>query len=87
MYTHEICRPDGGPLERNHMKDMVQRNTLETVALTKIAKHLETEKRAFVRQSTRDEEEMKHLLHRLQLKQQTSQQDDDSGTGMFIISR
>jgi hypothetical protein len=70
MSSDEHHRHEGGPLERIHIRDMVQRNAMENAAYNKVAKHLESEKRAFVRQNTRDEGEMKNLLYRLQ--QQTT---------------
>ncbi|XP_060597824.1 uncharacterized protein LOC132751641 isoform X2 [Ruditapes philippinarum] len=70
MSSDEHHRHEGGPLERIHKRDMVQRNAMENAAYNKVAKHLESEKRAFVRQNTRDEGEMKNLLYRLQ--QQTT---------------
>lgn len=62
-------RHDGGPLERNHIRDMVLRNAMEGAALQKTSKILEKERRAFVRQSTRDEDEMRVLLQRLVVDQ------------------
>lgn len=85
MTTKEIHRNDGGPLERSHMKDMVQRNALENAAYHKVTKHLENQKKAFVRQNTRDEGEMKNLLYRLQTEQQTVLTDDDVSSGNFYI--
>lgn len=78
MATEEMRRHDGGPLERSHLKDMVQRNALESAAYHKVAKHLENQKKAFVRQNTRDEGEMKNLLNRLQMEQQTVLHDTDT---------
>lgn len=68
--SEETLRHDGGPLEKNHLKDMVQRNALETLVFNKITKHIETEKKAFTRQNSRDETEMKHLMLRLHQEQQ-----------------
>ena len=74
--TDEALRHEGGPLEKTHLKDMVQRNALEALVFDKITKHIETEKKAFTRQNTRDETEMKHLLERLHQQQQTTFLDD-----------
>ncbi|XP_045208469.2 uncharacterized protein LOC123560328 [Mercenaria mercenaria] len=88
MAAEELHRHEGGPLERSHMKDMVQRNALESAAYNKVAKHLDNQKKAFVRQNTRDEGEMKNLLYRLQMEQQTTLNDTDidpgGGTGSDI---
>lgn len=86
MSTEELHRHDGGPLERSHMKDMVQRNALENAAYHKVAKHLESQKKAFVRQNTRDEGEMKNLLCRLQMEQQTALHDTDTRPGEYLFS-
>ena len=75
--TEEATRHEGGPLEKNHLKDMVQRNAMEAMVFDKITKHIEIEKKAFTRQNTRDETEMKHLLVRLHQEQQTTFLDDD----------
>ncbi|KAL4229092.1 hypothetical protein ACF0H5_012131 [Mactra antiquata] len=77
METVEHRRGDSGPMERSHMKDMVARNAMESAAYHKKAKHLDNQKKAFVRQNTRDEEEMKSLLHRLQIEQQFTPSDDE----------
>ncbi|WAR04737.1 hypothetical protein MAR_020106 [Mya arenaria] len=69
MSTDDARRHDGGPLERSHIKDMVLRNALENAALVKTSRRLENQRRAFVRQSTRDEEEMRTLLTRLSIEQ------------------
>lgn len=68
-----------GPIERSHLKEMVQRNALESAAYVKLTKHLEHQKKAFVRQNTRDEGEMKNLLSRLQMEQQTVSSDAEVG--------
>lgn len=74
---------EGGPMERSHMKDMVLKNALESAALIKASKHLESQKRAFVRQTTRDEEEMKNLLCRLHVEQHNVQEElSDEEAGM-----
>ena len=75
--SEETLRHDGGPLEKNHLKDMVQRNALETLVFNKITKHIETEKKAFTRQNSRDETEMKHLMLRLHQEQQAFIQDGE----------
>ncbi|KAH3699214.1 uncharacterized protein LOC127860864 [Dreissena polymorpha] len=69
MASDNSHRHEGGPLERSHMKEMILRNALESAALIKTSKHLESQRRAFVRQSTRDEDEMRSLLGRLQMGQ------------------
>ena len=74
--TDEANRHEGGPLEKNHLKDMVQRNAMDAMVFDKITKHIEIEKKAFTRQNTRDETEMKHLLVRLHQEQQTTFLDD-----------
>lgn len=68
---------EGGPLEKTHMRDMVLKNALESAALMKTSRHLESQKKAFVRQNTRDEVEMKSLLHRLHVEQQNVFTEDD----------
>ena len=88
--TEEGLRHDGGPLEKTHLKDMVQRNALETFVFNKITKNIETEKKAFTRQNTRDESEMKHLLLRLHQRQQTTIPGDEelsSGKNYNVIVR
>lgn len=87
METVEHHRGDGGPMERSHMKDMVARNALESAAYNKMARNLDSQKKAFVRQNTRDEEEMKNLLHRLQIEQQTTYTDDESNSGKLTKDR
>ena len=69
MSGGETRTQEGGPLERTHMKDMVQKNAMQSAALIKRSKHLDSQKKAFVRQNTRDEVEMKSLLYRLHVEQ------------------
>lgn len=86
MSSPEANRPEGGPLERSHLKDMIQRNALESAAYVKLAKHLENQKKAFVRQNTRDEGEMKNLLCRLQMEQLTSLGETEDKLGRYKFS-
>ena len=79
--SEEALRHEGGPIEKTHLKDMVQRNALESLVFSKITKHIETEKKAFTRQNSRDETEMKHLLLRLHHHQQTTLLGDDKSSG------
>lgn len=74
--SDEASRHEGGPLEKSHLKDMVQRNALESLIFNKITKNIETEKKAFMRQNSRDELDMKQLLQRLHQQQQTTFQED-----------
>ncbi|OWF46336.1 E3 ubiquitin-protein ligase RBBP6-like [Mizuhopecten yessoensis] len=59
-----------GQLDINNMRDFVQKNSLERVAHEKRTKSLEHQKKAFVRQYSKDEQEVKDILQRLHVEQQ-----------------
>ncbi|XP_060063171.1 uncharacterized protein LOC132543672 [Ylistrum balloti] len=59
-----------GQLDANNMRDFVQKNSLERVAHEKRTKSIEHQKKAFVRQYSKDEQEVKDILQRLHVEQQ-----------------
>ncbi|XP_069120065.1 uncharacterized protein [Argopecten irradians] len=58
-----------GQLDANNMRDFVQKNSLERVAHEKRTKNIEHQKKAFVRQYSKDEQEVKDILQRLHVEQ------------------
>ncbi|KAK3605987.1 hypothetical protein CHS0354_019668 [Potamilus streckersoni] len=68
--SSEEVNSERGPIESAHIKEMVQKNSVERMMFCKKTKGIENEKRAFVRQISREESEMKNLLQRLQNEQQ-----------------
>ncbi|XP_033733299.1 uncharacterized protein LOC117322473 [Pecten maximus] len=58
-----------GQLDANNMRDFVQKNSLERVAHEKRTKTIEHQKKVFVRQYSKDEQEVKDILQRLHVEQ------------------
>ncbi|KAK3106643.1 hypothetical protein FSP39_024346 [Pinctada imbricata] len=65
------------PLENNNMKGMVHKNSVEKLEYIKRQRSLEKQKRYFVRQHSRDENEIKQILQRLQFEQQIHDHEED----------
>lgn len=65
-----------GQLDTSNMRDFVQKNSLERVAHEKKTKTIEHEKKAFVRQYSKDEQEIKNILQRLHVEQHIYDVDD-----------
>ncbi|KAL3836234.1 hypothetical protein ACJMK2_021673 [Sinanodonta woodiana] len=84
----EEVNSERGPIESAHIKEMVQKNSVERMMFCKKTKGIENEKRAFVRQISREESEMKNLLQRLQNEQQLIiTEGSNSGRNRFMTRR
>lgn len=63
------------PLEAHNMKEMTIRNSVEKLECEKRQKIIEKQRSYFVRQHSRDENEIKQILLRLQQEQETIHDD------------
>lgn len=74
MKHTEHLKPNA-PLEAHNMKEMTIRNSVEKLECEKRQKIIEKQRSYFVRQHSRDENEIKQILLRLQQEQETIHDD------------
>lgn len=67
-------------LEVHNMKEMTIRNSVEKLECEKRQKIIEKQRSYFVRQHSRDENEIKQILLRLQLEQETNHDQAEDST-------
>ena len=74
--------------EIHNVKGMAQKNVAEKVSHQKLQRQIDKQKKAFVKQHSKDENELKLILQRLQLEQQLHDGDVDDLSGKYVtISR
>ena len=78
-YTVNMDQNHESSHENFNMRGMVHKNSVEKLEYLKRQKSLEKQKKYFVRQHSRDENEIKQILQRLQLEQQFHDQEQLDG--------
>ncbi|XP_062584376.1 uncharacterized protein LOC134246117 [Saccostrea cucullata] len=76
---HQIPKPNA-PLEAHNMREMTIRNSVEKLECEKRQKIIEKQRSYFVRQHSRDENEIKQILLRLQQEQETMHDELEDST-------
>ncbi|XP_061163750.1 uncharacterized protein LOC133172892 [Saccostrea echinata] len=76
---HQISKPNA-PLEAHNMRGMTIRNSVEKLECEKRQKIIEKQRSYFVRQHSRDENEIKQILLRLQQEQETMHDEQEDST-------
>lgn len=73
---------DNATSELHSIKGMAQKNVAEKVLHQKLQNQIDKQKKAFVKQHSKDENELKLILQRLQLEQQLIETDVNDLSGM-----